>query len=72
MAGHETTVYAEPRLEPLLTISEVAGVLRTSRDRVYQLMRDGELDPIRVGRRARFTPDDVREYLERQREVHAP
>jgi excisionase family DNA binding protein len=68
MAGHETTIYDAPRLEPLLNIRGVATVLGISRDGVYKLMREGELEPIRVGARARFEPADVRAYLERKRE----
>jgi excisionase family DNA binding protein len=62
------TVGESPRLEPLLTIRDVATVLGISRESVYRLIRAGELEPIRVGHRARFTRGDLRDYLERQRE----
>jgi excisionase family DNA binding protein len=73
MGGHSATRYAEarpdkPPLEPLLTINEVAAVLSISRDKVYVLMRSGALQPIRVGHHARFDPQDVRDYIEHQRE----
>lgn len=60
-----------PRLEPLLTINDVATVLAVSRDKVYGLIREGALKPIRVGHHARFDPADVREYINRHREGRA-
>jgi excisionase family DNA binding protein len=66
------THYEGGRLEALLSISDVAGVLGVSRATIYALMRSGELVPIRVGERARFEPADVRSYLERHREERAP
>jgi excisionase family DNA binding protein len=64
MATHYPPVPATP-LEPLYTVNGVAGVLQKSRSFVYLLVREGELHPIRVGKRMRFTAIDVREYLER-------
>lgn len=59
-------------LSPLLSINEVARLLRISRPTVYALIRRGELVPIRVGERSRFEPADIRAYLERHREEPAP
>jgi len=56
-------------LEPLLTVSGVCELLDVSRQTLYRLMHRGDLTPIRVSRSPRFTPDVVRRYLERQREV---
>jgi excisionase family DNA binding protein len=55
--------------EPLLTISDVRGLLRLSRTGVYNLVRRGDLVPIRIGGRVRFSPSDVRAYLARSREI---
>jgi excisionase family DNA binding protein len=63
---------AADALSPLLSINEVAGLLGISRPTVYALIRRGELVPIRVGKRARFDPADVRAYLERHREGRSP
>jgi excisionase family DNA binding protein len=52
-------------VEELLCINDVAQVLRKSRGFVYALVRDGELHPVRVGMRLRFSAPDVRAYLER-------
>lgn len=55
-------------LEPLLTIADIRTVLRVSRTGVYRLVDRGDLVPVRVGRRMRFHPRDVRGYLERARD----
>jgi excisionase family DNA binding protein len=72
MTGHEKPVYGEARLEPLLTINDVATVLAVSRDKVYGLIREGALEPIRVGHHARFAPADIRTYLARSRKQVSP
>ncbi|MET0937812.1 MAG: helix-turn-helix domain-containing protein [Gaiellaceae bacterium] len=56
----------------LLTIGDVQGLLRVSRTTVYELIRRGDLVPIRVGQRFRFSPVDIRAYLERSRQEIAP
>jgi excisionase family DNA binding protein len=69
MSAHvQTERYESDRLDNLLTIADVARLLGISRGYVYELMRDGELVAIRVGRRARFDPADIRAYLDRHRE----
>lgn len=55
--------------EPLLRIADVCQLLQISRGTVYGLIRRGELVPIRVGTLVRFSPRDVREYLDRSREA---
>jgi excisionase family DNA binding protein len=64
----QTPLYGDDRLVDLLTINDVARVLRITRASVYGLIRKGELVPIRVGQRARFEPADIRAYLDRHRE----
>lgn len=50
----------------LMTINEVAKVLRVSRAMVYTLIEQGELNPIIVGERKRFDERDVKAYLEKR------
>ncbi len=50
----------------LLTVAEVAGVIRVSRMTVYRLIRRGQLKAIRVGRNYRVRSDDLNDYLEAQ------
>ena len=60
------------RMEPLLTIDATAAFLGISLRQVYTLLERGELPHVRVGKRTRFIPADVRDYLERHREERAP
>jgi excisionase family DNA binding protein len=50
----------------LLTVAEVANVIRVSRMTVYRLIRRGQLKAIRVGRNYRVRSDDLNAYLEAQ------
>jgi excisionase family DNA binding protein len=58
-------------LEPLLTVAAVCEILGVSKPTVYRLIHAGELVPLRVSKSPRFTPADVRTYLERQRRAVA-
>ncbi len=51
----------------LLTVREVAEVMRVSNMTVYRLIRSGELVATRVGRNYRIWEKDVRSYLRRGR-----
>lgn len=48
----------------LLTVAEVATVMRVSRMTVYRLIRRGQLKAIRVGRNYRVRQDDLNAYFE--------
>jgi excisionase family DNA binding protein len=62
---------AGPRFdEPLLTVGEVAGVMRVSNMTVYRLIKSGQLGAIRVGKNYRIRSKDVERYLA-QRAVSA-
>ena len=63
MERHNTTEYAAVR--PLLTVPELARVLRIGRTSVYRLVKSGSIHPVVVGERLRFRPEDVEAYLER-------
>ncbi|MEP6758833.1 MAG: helix-turn-helix domain-containing protein [Actinomycetota bacterium] len=47
----------------LLTVNEVADLLRVSRMTVYRLIKEGQIKALRVGRSYRLREDDVDEYL---------
>lgn len=47
----------------LLTVNEVADLLRVSRMTVYRLIKEGQMPALRVGRNYRLREDDVDEYL---------
>lgn len=52
----------------LLTVKEVANLLRTSRKAVYSMVERGQLPGItRIGKRLLFRRDDLIEWLEERR-----
>ena len=51
-----------PRID-VLTAPEVAAILQVNRNTVYGLAKAGTLPSYRVGRKLRFTLDDVRAYI---------
>jgi putative molybdopterin biosynthesis protein len=56
-----------PQNENALTAQDVADALQVSRNTVYNLVRSGELSSYTVGRKMRFTLDDLNDYIERSR-----
>ena len=50
--------------EPLLTVGEVAGIMRVSNMTVYRLIKAGQLSAIRVGKNYRIRRSDVDKYLD--------
>lgn len=49
----------------LMTVDEVADVMRVSRMTVYRLIRRGQLTAVRVGRHYRVRDNALRDYLDR-------
>lgn len=49
--------------EPLLTVGEVAALMRVSNMTVYRLIKSGQLGAIRVGKNYRIRRGDVDRYL---------
>ena len=50
--------------EALLTVKEMADLLRVSTAMVYRLVRQGELKAIHIGRLVRFRPDAYQRLIE--------
>ena len=50
----------------LLTVSEVAEIMRVSNMTVYRLIKSGQLPAIRVGKSYRIREDDVDRFLSDQ------
>jgi excisionase family DNA binding protein len=55
-------------LRPVLSVNEAARVLGIERATLYRLLRAGELESVRVGKRQKFRPEDIEAYLEQGRE----
>jgi excisionase family DNA binding protein len=72
MSQVATERYTDGRLVPVLSVNEAAHVLGVQRSTLYRLLRNGELDFVRVGKRRKFRPEDIDAYLERSRGTTAP
>ena len=55
--------------DPLLTVGEVAQLMRVSNMTVYRLIKSGQLAAVRVGKNYRIRRRDVARYLD-ERAVH--
>ena len=54
--------------DELLTIDEVALILKVSKGHVFRLMKDGELTVVRRGKRfTRILKSDLTEYIQKYR-----
>lgn len=53
-------------MDELLTVAEVADMLRVSTMTVYRLIRTGEIPAVRVGRNYRVRRADLEQYLAEQ------
>jgi excisionase family DNA binding protein len=47
----------------LLTVEEAAAELRIARRRIFDLIRDGSLPSVKIGRSRRIRRDDLLEYV---------
>ena len=54
-----------------LSTQEVADILHVSKSTVYDLIRKGEIHSYKIGRKVRFTQDDVDAYIARSRHEHS-
>ena len=69
MTGADTSRPAVHGIEALLSLDEVAHLLRISESGVYRLVRSGELPRVKVGKRTRFEPDEIRRFIASRRDV---
>ena len=54
-----------------LSTQEVAQILHVSKSTIYDLIRRGEIHSYKIGRKVRFTQDDVDAYIARSRHEHS-
>ena len=48
----------------LLTVSEVAQYLQVTNDRVYELIREGTVQAVRLGRQVRINPAILQTFVD--------
>lgn len=53
------------RMEKIYTINETFSLLRISRAKLYTLIDDGSLKPIRLGGRVLFTESELTRFIEK-------
>jgi excisionase family DNA binding protein len=63
MVTHAVALSSHGRIDPLLSVNEVATYLGVTRRTVYRFVQDGNLRPVRVGERLRFRTEEVERYL---------
>ena len=51
-----------------LKVPEVAGVLRIARGRAYELVAEGEIPSVRIGRSVRVSRRELEKWLEERRQ----
>jgi len=54
-----------------LSTQEVADILHVSKSTIYDLIRRGEIHSYKIGRKVRFTQDDVDAYIARSRHEYS-
>ena len=54
-----------------LSTQEVADILHVSKSTIYDLIHKGEIHSYKIGRKVRFTQDDVDAYIARSRHEHS-
>jgi len=47
-----------------LSVQDVADMLKVSKGKIYNMIKDGEIASYKVGRKVRFSEDDVRSYIQ--------
>lgn len=47
-----------------LSVQDVAGMLRVSKSKIYSMIKSGELQSYRVGRKVRFSKSDIKAYIQ--------
>src|SRR4051812_23601002 len=71
MAAPDPETATSP-LDPLMSIDEVAAVLRISERGVYRLISRGELPSVKVGNRTLIEPAALRSFIANQRQTSQP
>jgi excisionase family DNA binding protein len=53
-------------MQNLLTVKEVAALLRVSAQTLYKMLEHGEIPAVKVGSQWRFDRDRIREWLQQR------
>ncbi|BBO89416.1 helix-turn-helix transcriptional regulator [Desulfosarcina ovata] len=47
-----------------LSVQDVAGILKVSKSKIYSMIKSNELQSYKVGRKVRFSEDDIKSYIQ--------
>ena len=67
--GDETVVAGNPTQPLLLTAEQAATSLAICRTKVYELLRNGELESVQIGASRRIPATALAEYVQRLRDA---
>lgn len=62
----------QEHMDTLLTVKEVAAMLRVSAQTLYKMLEQGSIPAVKVGSQWRFEREKVRAWLEAQGAAHNP
>lgn len=54
-----------------LSVQDVADMLKVSKSKIYSMIKSNELKSYRVGRKVRFSQDDIRAYIQNSKEENS-
>ena len=57
------TLYTSEEIPPILTVPEVAKFLGIGRNRVYELIRSGQLEALHIGRKLKVTRHGLLKFM---------
>lgn len=52
-----------------LSVQDVADILKVSKSKIYGMIKDGALPSYKVGRKVRFSEDDIRAYIQNSKKA---
>jgi len=61
------TGYNSLMSEGLMTVKEALDHLKIGRTKLYDLISEGKLRTVKIGKRTLFDPDDVKKFVEGQK-----
>ena len=69
MTAADSSREAMHGIEALVSLDEVARLLRISESGVYRLVRSGDLSRVKVGKRTLFEPHEIRRFIASRRDA---
>lgn len=55
--------FTAPPISPLLTADQVADIVGVSKDRIWELSRQGKIPTVKIGRSRRYRLESIMEWV---------